>query len=67
MECAVEELLVALADKLWKGVGRQDLETRVVEAVARSVDKDRWELFIDLDSCFEVIAADGISRLKRTR
>lgn len=35
---SVEELLIALADKLWKGARVEDLERQVVERVAGSAD-----------------------------
>ncbi len=66
-ERPLEELLVALADKLWKGVRQQDLETIVIDAVvAAAAKRDRWDIFVDLDSCFEAIAAEGDARLQRS-
>jgi HD domain len=66
MECSLEELLVALADKLWKGVRNAELERAVIERVAAVLGKDVWDLFVDLDSCFEEIAATGSERLERS-
>jgi hypothetical protein len=62
-----EELVVALADTLWKGVRKPELEERVVGEAAQRAGKDRWLLFIDLDTAFERIAADGAARLERSR
>jgi len=62
-----EELLIALSDKLWKGVRVQELEERVIGDVARMLGSDRWALFTDLDSLFERIAAGGHRRLERSR
>lgn len=67
MPVALEELLVALADKLWKGVRKADLEERVIDGVASALGKTRWDLFVELDSCFERIAAGGTARLERSR
>jgi hypothetical protein len=67
MSVSLEELLVALADKLWKGVRKPELEERVIDEVASAVGKSRWDLFVDLDSCFEQIAAGGTARLERSR
>lgn len=67
MDCSLEELLVALADKLWKGVRGEELERRVIELVARRMGKDFWGLFVELDTCFEEIAAGGAERLERSR
>ena len=67
MTVSLEELLVALADKLWKGVRKQELEERVVTEVATRLGKERWSLFIELDGAFESIAAGGTDRLERSR
>lgn len=67
MEVSFEELMVALADTLWKGVRSYELERRVVDHVASLGTANRWDLFIDLDTLFEKIAADGPRRLERSR
>ena len=67
MDVSLEELLVALADKLWKGVRHEELERRVIEAAARGVGKDFWDVFVEIDTCFEEIAAGGPERLERSR
>lgn len=67
MTVSLEELLVALSDKLWKGVRKSDLEEQVIDRVANALGKSRWDLFIQLDSCFERIAAGGATRLERSR
>ncbi|MGC4064861.1 MAG: hypothetical protein QM784_09495 [Polyangiaceae bacterium] len=66
MEVTLEELLVALSDKLWKGVRVERLEERVIDAVARELALERWDIFIELDSAFECIAAAGVDRLARS-
>lgn len=66
MECSLEELLVALSDALWKGERSGDLELRVIDLIARKTRKERWDIFTDLDNCFESIAADGQARLNRS-
>jgi HD superfamily phosphodiesterase len=67
MSVSLEELLVALADELWKGVRKSELEERVIDAVAAALAKDRFSSFVELDTLFEDIAADGPSRLERSR
>lgn len=67
MTCSLEELLVALADALWKGVRREAIEARVVEDTAARLGVDVWAVFTDLDSCFEEIAEGGPARLERSR
>jgi predicted hydrolase (HD superfamily) len=66
MECSLEELLVALADTLWKGVRKQELELRVIDAIAAAQQKQRWDVFLGLDSLFEEIAQGGDDRLRRS-
>jgi putative nucleotidyltransferase with HDIG domain len=66
MPCSPEELLVALADALWKGVRRESLEKRVVAEVAGRLGIDPWSIFVDLDSCFEEIAEGGPERPRRS-
>lgn len=67
MEVSLEELLVALADKLWKGVRHAELERQVIDGAAGKLGKDFWEVFVELDTCFEEIAAGGAERLERSR
>ena len=67
LETSFEELIIALADKLWKGVRVRALEERVVERAAISVNREKWDLFVPLDSVFEEIADDGDARLSRSR
>ncbi len=67
MECSLEELLIALADKLWKGKRVEALEMRVIEEISQLLKKDTWDLFTLIDSAFEAIAADGYDRLQASR
>lgn len=61
----LEERLVALADKLWKGKRAHTLEERVVRDVHGRRGGHYWELFLLLDAQFETIAATGTQRLAR--
>lgn len=63
---SLSELLVALADKLWKGKRHSEVEQRVVEAVAEHTGRDAWDLFVELDSLFERIAGTAEGRLRRS-
>jgi HD domain len=67
MECSFEEYLIALADKLWKGKRENSLENIVINQVAEILNQERWNMFMELDSCFEQIASDGDSRLIRSQ
>ena len=62
----VEDLLVALADKLWKGKRADDLEQRLTDVIARDTNRDTWAVFGTLDTICEAIAVDGPSRLARS-
>jgi hypothetical protein len=65
-ERTLEDLLVALADKLWKGKREEELETRVLEVIAKTSRRESWDVFAQLDTICEQIAADGPSRLARS-
>jgi hypothetical protein len=65
-ECDFEELVVALADNLWKGKRNTELENRVITKVASLIHKDFWDLFVIIDSGFEEIARKGDLRLSRS-
>jgi HD domain len=65
-ERSLEDLLVALADKLWKGKREQELEAHIIDMLARSARREPWEIFDQLDTICEQIAADGSSRLARS-
>lgn len=62
-----EERTIAIADKLWKGKRESGLEMLVVDEAARKIGKDRWDLFIPLDSLFEDIASKGVRRLAQSK
>jgi len=66
MECATEELVVALADGLWKGKRRPELEELVVRRVADALGVDFWDVFPGLDASIEGLAAEGDARLARS-
>ncbi len=63
---AIEDLLVALADKLWKGKRETELEQVVANAIARDTKREAWEVFEALDSICEEVAAEGPARLARS-
>jgi hypothetical protein len=67
MECSMEELLVALSDKLWKGHRSGDLDLLVVDRMAALLGKERWAMFEELDEVFETIADGGDDRIRRSR
>jgi hypothetical protein len=52
---------------LWKGKREEKLELMVVDQTAKNIGKNRWDIFTDMDSCFESIAANGPNRLHRSQ
>lgn len=67
LDVSLEELLIALADKLWKGNRDEDLELLILDRVAEMKGCDRWTVFSDLDNAWETIASDADQRLARSR
>jgi len=63
---ALEDLLVALADKLWKGRRVEALEDAVLTRLAHQVDLARWRVFEISDGIYAEIAAGGPERLVRS-
>ena len=59
----IEDLLVALADNCWKGKRVSELETKVVDAIARTTGNDHWQVFAILDDILQKLAADADHRL----
>lgn len=59
----IEDLIVALADCLWKGSRNHDLEYKIIHKISEYEACDFWDLFMDLDSIFEEVASDGPSNL----
>ena len=62
----LEELVIALADKLWKGARVAELEELVTARATLSTNRDRWELFTAFDSQFEEVASSAESQLSRS-
>jgi hypothetical protein len=66
-DVSLEERIVALADKLWKGKREADLELLVIDETATRLGSSRWDVFERLDSAFEEIAAGGSERVEQSR
>jgi hypothetical protein len=65
-DCTVEDGLVALADKLWKGKRDEALERHLVACIAKKTRREQWQIFDQFDAICEAVAADGPSRLARS-
>ena len=59
----LEDLLVALADTVWKGQRLEDLEAQVIERITEEIGAERWEAFGELDELLEEVASRGEARL----
>ncbi|MET8465021.1 HD domain-containing protein [Micromonospora zamorensis] len=59
----VDDLLVSVADKVWKGKRVTDLEGLLVDRLAEATGRERWSVFLDLDDILDHIAADADRRL----
>ena len=60
---ALEELLVSLADKIWKGNRVHDLEDLLIERISTETKTECWAVFSLLDSIIDDIAKDADKRL----
>jgi hypothetical protein len=65
-ECTLEDQLVALADKLWKGKRVDALEQLLVGRIAAATNQQPWAVFDRIDAICEAIAAQGPDRLARS-
>jgi len=63
---ALEPVLVALADKLWKGKRVADLEEGAARLVADVSGWDFWSVWSEVDPIFEDVAASADERLTRS-
>ncbi|MFI8320059.1 HD domain-containing protein [Streptomyces sp. NPDC085529] len=59
----VEDLLVAVADKVWKDKRVAGLEDRLVRALAEGAGREPWEEFLALDELLARLGADAGHRL----
>lgn len=65
-DTVLEDWLVALADKLWKGCREKALESMIISYIAQQTKFPEWEVFLEADLLFEEIAAKGSIRLQRS-
>ncbi|MGW5700169.1 MULTISPECIES: HD domain-containing protein [Amycolatopsis] len=62
-DVGVEDLLVSVADKVWKAKRVTDLEQALVDRLAVATGQLPWEIFLGLDDVLDRIAADADGRL----
>ena len=61
---SLEELLVALADKVWKGKRADQLELELAGRIALYCRQEVWSVFAQLDAILTIIAEDADPRLR---
>ncbi|MBO3747580.1 HD domain-containing protein [Streptosporangiaceae bacterium NEAU-GS5] len=62
-DITTEDLLVSLADKVWKAKRVPDLEQLVVDRLAHAAVQEPWEAFMALDSLLTFLAEGADQRL----
>jgi HD domain-containing protein len=62
-DISTEELMVSLADKIWKGKRLAELEDRLVQRVSNTSVDARWQVFMRLDDILDVIGQGAGERL----
>jgi HD superfamily phosphodiesterase len=62
-DVTVEDLLVSLADKVWKGKRVTDLEELVAGYLMSASGQQPWEAFLTLDDILDDLAAGADARL----
>lgn len=62
-ETTMDDWLVSLADKIWKGKRVPDLEQLIVMNISTATKSEPWEVFLCLDDLLNDIIKDADSRL----
>lgn len=62
-DVTMEDLLVSLADKVWKAKRVPDLEQLITARLTASSGQQPWETYMALDDALDRIAADADGRL----
>ena len=59
----IEDLLVALSDKIWKGNRIDDLEKLVGQKLSSILNCDYWDVYVKLDSILSQVALGADEKL----
>jgi hypothetical protein len=62
-EMTLEDLLVSLADQIWKGKRVEELEIRVARSIAANSGADQWVVFQNLADVLDEISSAAPARL----
>ncbi|MFN3648051.1 MAG: HD domain-containing protein [Armatimonadota bacterium] len=63
-ESPLEDLLVALADKVWKGCRIPELEDLITTRLSEQLGLERWSVYLALDDMLAEIAQRADERLR---
>jgi putative nucleotidyltransferase with HDIG domain len=63
----LEDLLVTLADHVWRGKRDTELEQRIADLLAQKSATQRWEVFIAIEHLIAELAEDADQRLNWQR
>ena len=66
-DAEVEDLIVSLADKIWKGKRVHGLEEKLCSKIAEQLDLDFWEILQNMDKILSKIALSADENLKQQR
>lgn len=59
----LEDVLVSLSDKIWKGKRVLDLEEKVGHMIADALNVDYWDVYTNLDSILEQLSQNADARI----
>ena len=62
-QIALEDLIVAIADKAWKGKRIEALETRTTELLSAATLRPQWACHAELDEILQIVAKDADKKL----
>jgi hypothetical protein len=62
-DATIEDLLVSLADKIWKGKRQEDLEQILIHRISPALSMPEWEVFASMDTILTDLARDADQRL----
>jgi len=60
----LEDLLVRIADTVWKGIRSETLEKQICESLAERTNENNWEIFMKLDDIICDITETSDERLR---
>ncbi|WP_051271636.1 HD domain-containing protein [Shimazuella kribbensis] len=59
----LEDWIVSLADKVWKGKRVAEIEERIINHIHEITNQQEWEIFLKLDDLLQKITKDAHQRL----